>query len=74
MPKTRLSDRELFERYDEMLDECYGETAIGGYKYATSHALRLVDPTAYHCGFNDWLDNELTDGCIEEENGEYYVA
>ena len=67
-----LSDYDLHERYDESLDDSYGEVKIAGGSYSTSHALKEVDPTAYDCGFNDWLDSECRDGNVKElDDGEY---
>jgi len=67
-----LSDRELHERYDDFLDEVYPECKIGGYDYQTSRALKEVDPVAYRCGFNDWLDAECQDGRLfETASGDY---
>lgn len=46
--------------YDEMLDSIYDLSSVGG-PFAcmcASRVLREVDPTAYHCGFSDWLDGE----------------
>jgi len=63
-----LSDYDLHERYDEMLNECFEETTIAGLSYDTARALGLVDPIAYRCGFNDWLDSEL--GETIEETGQ----
>lgn len=45
------------ERYNEMLDEVYGDVTICGYTYDSSYALKEVDPIAYQCGKNDWLDS-----------------
>jgi hypothetical protein len=60
-----VSERDLESRYDEMLDECYGEVSIAGHEYLTSRALRDVDPIAYRVGYADFvsylLDDELTD-------------
>ena len=59
------------EQYSSMLDECYDEVDVCGYKYDPSHALRLLDPTAYRCGFVDWLDSldiENSDEWQELEN------
>lgn len=68
-----LRESELQAQYDEMLDEIYPEVQIAGLNYSTSHALREVDPTAYRCGFADWLDSELRDGGLFEQAGEYYT-
>ena len=32
-----------------------------------------IDPTAYHCGFNDWLDSEISNDVIEEIDDKYYL-
>ena len=53
-----MKEHELYERYDDMLDEIYGECQIAGYKYSTSHALKIVDRIAYDTGFCDWTDSE----------------
>ena len=67
-----FSDRDLEARYDEFLDEVYGEVKIGGYFYSTSHALKEVDPIAYREGFNNWIDSEMSDGNLfETDDGEY---
>jgi len=54
-----LSDYDLHERYDDMLDECCDEVRIGSLSYMPSRALKEVDPIAYRVGFSDWLDSEL---------------
>lgn len=48
------------EQYDSMLDDCYSLEAVGG-PFACMSASRVlleVDPIAYRCGKNDWLDAE----------------
>ena len=66
-----LSDYKLHDRYDEYLEE-YGEGVFPDYPYSYDRVLKQVDPTAYRCGFNDWLDGELSDGVItdQEPDGE----
>ncbi len=71
---TPLSDRELHEKYNDFLDEAYPACIIATYTYSTSDALKEVDPTAYRCGFNDWLDGEISNGIFIEKNDEYYDA
>ncbi len=53
-----ISERELGDRYDDMLDEVHGTVTIAGLEYDTSIVLKNVDPIAYRCGFNDWTDAE----------------
>lgn len=54
-----VSDAELHDRFDDLLDETAGEVRVGGLTYAPSAVLQAIDPIAYRCGFNDWLDSEL---------------
>ena len=68
-----ISERQAAEMYDEMLDDCEGPVELCGMTYSASHVLREVDPVAYRCGFNDYVDS-LTDddifveGLTESEN------
>ena len=64
----KLTEEELHERYDRMLDECYEPHPLG---YDPSKILKKCDPIAYRCGFNDWLDSEI-DETINEIDGEYF--
>jgi hypothetical protein len=61
-------DRE--ERFDNMLDECYSFTEVGGpfAHMSPSSVLRYCDPTTYRCGVNDYEDSE---GWVEV-GGDYY--
>jgi hypothetical protein len=70
--------------YDEMLDQSYDLSSVGGpfSGMSASRVLREVDPTAYRCGFSDWLDSEdyteidgiyYRDGDIDEAR-ESFVA
>ena len=45
------------EKYDQMLDDCYGEVNICGMTFYSSVAFRELDPIAYRCGFNDFADS-----------------
>jgi hypothetical protein len=68
-----VTEAEALEMYEEMLDDCEGPVELCGITYSASHVLREVDPTAYRCGFNDYVDS-LTDddifveGLTESEN------
>lgn len=62
-----LSDCELYELYDDMLNEVYESTHIGYTEFMPSDILRSLDPVAYRCGFNDWLDSELWNGVITDD-------
>ena len=50
------------DRYDDMLDEPGimtddGMVHIGMLTYAVSQVLKEIDPTAYRCGKNDFIDS-----------------
>lgn len=65
MKNTRISERELHEMFDNILDES-GPVKIGVLEYSPSDVLRSVDPTAYRCGVADFADSLLEDGYIVE--------
>ena len=58
---------EFTEQYDDCLNEvCGGCVKIGSLEYDAGRALREVDPIAYCCGLNDYVDG------IEIEETEAY--
>ena len=61
-----ITDYELHERYDDMLDECYGTATVAGMEFDTARALKELDPIAYRCGFHDWIDSELGESLSED--------
>lgn len=71
--KQEITDQELHEMFNEHLDDAYGPISIAGLEYATSDALKSMDPIAYRCSFNDWLDWEISGGYLEEIDGKYYL-
>jgi hypothetical protein len=69
-----VSERQLYEAYDDVLDDVHGCVMIVGCEYCTSDVLKSIDPTAYKCGFSDWLDSDIRDGIYTDEiKGEYYL-
>lgn len=64
--KEKLSDDDLREQYDEMLDEVYGEIKIGTLTFSPSRVLRELDPTAYRIGLSEYEDS-----LMEEEDYEW---
>ena len=55
------------DQFDESLDES-GDVSIAGYNYALSYALQVLDPTAYRCGLNDFVDS------LDVEDSDEYKA
>lgn len=44
------------DQFNEMLDEL-GDIDVAGYKYSVSHILENIDPIAYRCSLNDYVDS-----------------
>ena len=55
---TSIPKWEAFERFDECLNEIYGEVEVCGYTYETARLLKMADPVAYRCAFLEFLDDE----------------
>lgn len=56
-----MSQYELEQAYDEMLDECYPPVKIGYGEYYVSDILKNVDPIVYRIGLSEFEDS------LEEE-------
>lgn len=52
-----ITESEARAWYDEML----GTVELCGMTYSASMVLREVDPVAYRCGFNDYVDSLTED-------------
>jgi len=50
--------QENTNRFDEYLDETYGDVMIAGHDYPTSYALKQADPVVYEDDMTDWLYSE----------------
>jgi chromosome segregation ATPase len=62
-----------YDEYNEFLNEIHGDTVkIAGLEYDTAQTLEAIDPVAYRCGYDDYIDSEITriDDEIEELEGE----
>ena len=57
--------------FNEFLDESESITILG-MSYSISTVLKEVDPTAYRCCLNDFIDGMINDTLTDEINGEHY--
>jgi len=57
---------EAEDMYNNMIDEISGEVRIGSLTYMASEVLPIIDPIAYDCGFNDYLDSLWNDYTITD--------
>lgn len=55
-------------QFDDMLDDSTPEIEIGGLTYSPSHVLKNVDPVAYRCSLNDFVDS------LDVEDSDEYEA
>lgn len=62
MMSETISEYDLEQMYDEMLDDCYGVVEVAGITYDTSRVLKECDPIAYRLGMNDYADSLMEDG------------
>lgn len=57
---------DYIDEYDSLLDES-GPVTVAGLEYYPSHILGELDPIAYRCGLNDYIDSTYS----AEDTDEY---
>lgn len=66
--QIELDPDDYVTQFDESLDESIPEIEIGSLTYPPSHVLKNVDPTAYRCSLNDFVDS------LDVEDSDEYKA
>ena len=66
--QIELDPDDFTDQFDESLDESIPEIEIGCLTYSPSHVLKNVDPTAYRCSLNDFVDS------LDVEDSDEYKA
>lgn len=56
-----MSDRELEEMYDEILNDSYGEIKLGYLTFSPADIIKNCDPIAYRVGLSDFESTFETD-------------
>ena len=67
-----ITERALYEMFDDFLDEVNPDFQFGALSYPTSEVLKVVDRVCYDQEFSAWLDDALAcrfmykhaDGCF----------
>lgn len=59
-----------YEAYNESLDS-EGTVTVAGMEFYPSRILEELDPVAYRCGYNDWVDSDQSDLEDAIENEDY---
>jgi hypothetical protein len=57
-PREVLDEYDALERFDDYLNETNEVVTVCGFDYDPARVLKEVDPIAYRCSFNDWMDME----------------
>jgi len=57
------TEAQLQDAFDQMLNEIYGDFMQS---YAASHILKHIDPIAYQCWYNDYIDTLCRDDMIAD--------
>lgn len=56
MDEFDISERVDEDDFDEYLNESHEQVHVCGMAYLPAYVLKEVDPTAYRCAFNDYVD------------------
>ena len=51
-----MTEQEMEEQFDEMLDDCYEAVKIGNSIFYPSQILKNCDPIAYNIGVYEYFD------------------
>ena len=51
---------QLEDEYESYLNDVYGEVDVCGSAFLAGSVLREMDPIAFTCGCNDWVDDNYT--------------
>ena len=65
--QIELDPDDYEDQFDDMLDES-GTVEAGGYSFYPSRILEELDPVAYRCGLNDFVDS------LDVEDSDEYKA
>ena len=62
---AKLTEYEIVEAYNNMLDDVFGLVSVAGYLYQTSRLLKEADPIAWSVGLSDYSYDYLCSECDE---------
>lgn len=66
-----ISRSEMIDKFDEYLNDFYGNVKIANHVFSTAQALKYVDEILYQEMFNEWIDeNRYT----ETDDGDYLIS
>ena len=64
-----FSDDEMRSRYEDELNDLYGDATICGALFAAGSAMRELSPVTFRCWFNDWETERVVLGDLRRIEG-----
>lgn len=56
-----LTDADIEQRHDDLIDDCYPAVVIGIYTWNASDVLKRMDPVAYRVSVIEYVDQMISD-------------
>ena len=66
---ANITEYEIVDAYNDMLDDAFGLVSVAGYLYKTSRLLKEVDPIAWKVGLSNYSSDYLCSQCDETIEG-----
>lgn len=63
----KLSNWQVEEMHDDLLDELYPMVTVGIYQWSPSRVLKTMDPVAYQVSVIEYIDQLIDDGQLRED-------
>lgn len=64
--KTIIYEREMEERCEEMINDCYESVTLLQHEYEHGRVLKAVDPILWRQCVLDYIDGEISEGRVKE--------
>jgi hypothetical protein len=69
-----IAERDLYNRFDEYLDDSNDPVLLCDRSYLPSHVFRHINRTLYEREFIEWLAWKVSERAYIEKDGKYYPA
>ena len=70
---NHIPEYQLEQLFDDHFDQWFSEVRFGALTYTPSDVLKSTDPIAYRQEFLFWLDAQIDNGDLIEQDGEYFL-
>lgn len=64
-----FSDNEMRDRFEDDLNDAYGDAVICGMLFEAGSAMRELSPVTFRCWFNDWESERVVCGDLRRIEG-----